>query len=441
MNARVAHHVAAMFLTCSAPAFAQSSLQLPLQFDLLNPGARSLALGSAFTGLADDATAGFSNPAGLTILQFPEISLEGRFRRVESASLAGGRLAGTVTNRGIDTMNGPQYESHLDTSAGPSFISIVYPRAKWAIAGYRHEFVRVTQSFKSNGVFQDDSTREQALKGDRELMMNAYGLSVAYRPASRIRLGASVALYTAKMNAQFLRYDPPDFFAAPNYASETFRSFSIQRGSAVDSVFSAGGLFTIKQGSDAGETAADLVLGIVYRQSGNFDFLAYEEDLFQSTTDARKNPTETLSIGLSSHATGSLTWALDATHVRYSSLLSGYIGVKQPADGVSRFQNFILDDVTELHAGIEYVLPLGLSPAVRAGAWHDPNHLISYRPPSNPDQLDRLFAAYLPVSDDLIHLTFGIGLALSSRYEINAAIDRSARTRVLSVSTVIRLAH
>src|SRR3954468_3606225 len=49
-----------------------------LQFNFGNPGARSLAMGGAFLGLADDASAAESNPAGLTILRKPEISIEGR---------------------------------------------------------------------------------------------------------------------------------------------------------------------------------------------------------------------------------------------------------------------------------------------------------------------------------------------------------------------------
>ena len=37
-----------------------------IQFDFSLPGARSLGMGGAFVALADDATAGYSNPAGLT---------------------------------------------------------------------------------------------------------------------------------------------------------------------------------------------------------------------------------------------------------------------------------------------------------------------------------------------------------------------------------------
>src|SRR5436190_22101126 len=49
-----------------------------LQFNFGNPGARSLGMGGAFLGLADDASAADANPAGLTILRKTEVSLEGR---------------------------------------------------------------------------------------------------------------------------------------------------------------------------------------------------------------------------------------------------------------------------------------------------------------------------------------------------------------------------
>src|SRR5213082_2221157 len=49
-----------------------------LQFNFGNPGARSLGMGGAFLGLADDASAAEANPAGLTILRKPEITVEGR---------------------------------------------------------------------------------------------------------------------------------------------------------------------------------------------------------------------------------------------------------------------------------------------------------------------------------------------------------------------------
>src|SRR5215213_399044 len=49
-----------------------------LQFNFGNPGARSLGMGGAFLGRADDASAAEANPAGLTILRKAEFSLEAR---------------------------------------------------------------------------------------------------------------------------------------------------------------------------------------------------------------------------------------------------------------------------------------------------------------------------------------------------------------------------
>ena len=45
-----------------------SEINAGIQFNFSNPGARSLGFGGAFIGLADDATAAYTNPAGLTNL-------------------------------------------------------------------------------------------------------------------------------------------------------------------------------------------------------------------------------------------------------------------------------------------------------------------------------------------------------------------------------------
>src|SRR6266487_4234493 len=72
-------HLLALCALIALPAVAQNtdieSLS-GLQFNFGNPGARSLGMGGAFLGLADDASAAEANPAGLTILRKPEISVE-----------------------------------------------------------------------------------------------------------------------------------------------------------------------------------------------------------------------------------------------------------------------------------------------------------------------------------------------------------------------------
>ena len=91
-RARVLWLVLLVLLVLLAPraASAQATARTPLQFDFLNPGARSLAMGGTFLAAADDATAAFTNPAGLGFLKRLEVSAEGRYRRVEPRSLRAG---------------------------------------------------------------------------------------------------------------------------------------------------------------------------------------------------------------------------------------------------------------------------------------------------------------------------------------------------------------
>jgi hypothetical protein len=149
-------------------ASAQSNLQVPVQFDFLDPGARSLALGRAFSPLADDATAAVSNPAGLLQLSYPEISFEARGKRIDTPFLQGGRLSGSVTHRGIDTIAGPIYGTTTDRSVFPSFASFVYPKPRFSLAFYAHRFVNVDQDFQRTGILGLFTTPAGVVQDARE---------------------------------------------------------------------------------------------------------------------------------------------------------------------------------------------------------------------------------------------------------------------------------
>ena len=140
--------LAALIVLAPRTGLAQTSLQIPLQFDFLNPGAKSLAVGGAFAGLADDATATFANPAGLTQLGASEVSVEFRGSWVTTQFLQAGRLSGTVTNIGDDTIAGAVFGDSSGSHFGVGFAAGVYthPSHRWVIAGYRHELARVDQT-------------------------------------------------------------------------------------------------------------------------------------------------------------------------------------------------------------------------------------------------------------------------------------------------------
>ena len=121
MNLRLWVVVGIVSLACSMPggAAAQTSPQYPLpaqdEFDpqgrnstVLGSGARALGMGGAFLARADDATAASWNPAGLSYLRRPELSLVGARSAFDKFDFA--------TN-----------QDDKSDGSSPDFVSIAYP--------------------------------------------------------------------------------------------------------------------------------------------------------------------------------------------------------------------------------------------------------------------------------------------------------------------------
>ena len=92
-----------------------------LQFSFTPPGARSLALGGAFAGLADDATAAFANPAGLIWIIENEFSVEGRYRDYATQYPFSGSANFEPTGNGIDTVSDLELREFRSDVSGLSF--------------------------------------------------------------------------------------------------------------------------------------------------------------------------------------------------------------------------------------------------------------------------------------------------------------------------------
>src|SRR5687767_5959742 len=100
-----------------------------LQFNFGNPGARSLGMGGAFLGLADDASAAEANPAGLTILRKPEVSIEVRNYLEEQLF--------TTTGTFPEMVRTP-FGYHSDRAV-ITFASAVFPVKNFTFGAYFHE--------------------------------------------------------------------------------------------------------------------------------------------------------------------------------------------------------------------------------------------------------------------------------------------------------------
>jgi long-subunit fatty acid transport protein len=179
-------------------------------------------------------------------------------------------------------------------------------------------------------------------------------------------------------------------------------------------------------------------LGAVYRSGPVFDFEVTERSAPGSAETRQEGEfrvPNTFSAGLVVRPNDSTTITTEYTRVIYSRLREDFV-LAQGTRG--REDQFFIEDGNEFHAGLEYVLAnVPKTPALRVGAWYDPDKSVQFRTVSGDNQDERLAVA-LSQGESVVHYTFGGGLPLSTRLEVNAGADLSKRTRVFSVSAVVR---
>jgi hypothetical protein len=414
----------------SSPAAAQSSLQVPIQFDFLNPSARSMALGSAFVGLADDATAALVNPAGLIALTRPEVSVEARFRRFEQPFLVGGRLSGQITGIGQDTVQGPVYDTIDDTGAGLAFTSFVYPRGRLRVALFRHELIRVEQDFASRGPFQARGfdVRDTAFSALRTLNVDTYGASVAF-DARRVWVGAGMLVHQFSLGFEFDRFVHETFYGVPDPRQSVFHFSQDGDDTAVGMV--AGVVVPLPA----------VKIGLAYKHAPGFGFSSFSGGLVgsQQRTSAEFKVPDVLSVGFSTAPSTNLLITAEYARVFHSQLLTDYVDVLvNQGESRTRADRFTIDDAGEVHVGVEYLLATALRPAIRAGFWFDPDHSVQFSPTPANDLLDERIAASLSSGRDLWHYTLGTMVSVHPRLDISVGMDHSSRSTLVSTSANIR---
>ena len=230
-------------LAVANPALCQNS-EDQNTFDFSLPGARSRAIGGAFVAVADDATSVYSNPAGLTQLFRPEVSVEVRHWNLTSRVLDSGHGFGPATGIGVDTVNGFVEKDFNADVTGISFASFVYPRDNWAVGVFRHQLARYTMNRQIIGPFFDCSGGFRGIGGtppfcephaandgvDREfpkiqaydLDIHSYGAAGAYDVSDRLSLGFALQYFSFDIDATntvFNARGEQKKYLPPNYAN------------------------------------------------------------------------------------------------------------------------------------------------------------------------------------------------------------------------------
>jgi long-subunit fatty acid transport protein len=202
----------------AAHAQSTSAINGGIQFDFSLPGARSLGMAGAFVAVADDVSAAQANPAGLTVLSRPEISIEFRGWNFYSLSPDIGHAYGNPTNIGTDTVSGIQNKTLRDTRAAPGFFSLAMPAGQWVLAGYFQQFSKFKNRIEENGPYMtvpEGVDRLFPVTGLIELDIVDYGFSVGRRINSRWSVGGGVALYDFTLRSRSEAYLVTPFDVVP----------------------------------------------------------------------------------------------------------------------------------------------------------------------------------------------------------------------------------
>ena len=178
----------------SARAQTDSALLSKVSFNLTNPGGKSLAMGGAFTAIADDATAALANPAGLGLISSMEFAVSGK-RTDETLGLATARSTATgpltAPYPGIETTNVDR-----DTRAtSVDFAGVVVPLSRRLVAALTYaenlrfegdagdagyQYVELRDN-RSGGAARRDFLFQYREFGSVSLRNRLLGLSLAYR--------------------------------------------------------------------------------------------------------------------------------------------------------------------------------------------------------------------------------------------------------------------
>ena len=404
------------------------------QFNRSLPGARSLAMGGAFVALADDATAAYTNPSGLTLLTRPEISAEYRSWTAEVTVPYRGRVSSVPTGQGIDDLDSLEFRTFDKNVDDIAFLSAIYASSKrrWTLGVFRHVLARYTASIRSQGVFSDSRIpRFGPYRSSSDLNVRGIGWSGAYAFgrcqafSSCFRVGLSAIEYKMDLfsRTEVIRDPPPDGKGQATFDEPTFAA-ATTRGTGEDRVMNAGLLW---------ELSPHWRVAAVYREGPEFSLT---ERVFAPVRQARLQLPDQIAVGAAFQPTSTATVSIEYDWVEYSTLTEG-----------NGFSVYTIDDVSEWRLGGEYIFFLGsdVKPtklALMAGIWFDPDHRIQFDPSRESDVLDpglsdfRLSYFGRSQSTDL-HWSLGVGVNFE-RVQMDLATDVSGRTLTTALSTVLR---
>ncbi|MEO6323822.1 MAG: hypothetical protein ABIT01_09225 [Thermoanaerobaculia bacterium] len=473
-----------MLLTLLAgPALGQfeSPLLSKVQLNLVNPGGKSLAMGGAFVSVADDATAAFSNPAGLTQLGSFQVGGSGKNFKFEP-TLRTENFRESAS--GFDIASSQNEYRPSGNTSELEFVSVVAPLGgQFALAAYRAVNLRYSQdasdlvggNYRAYSAFllQPGGISSLDEQGGLDLRNELYGVSLAGK-LGPVSVGAGVTLNKLRFDLTGGAAGGPHLFRANADDLRANVAFDTSVSSSVTSGTKAGFIVGVK--ADLWQERR-VAVGVVYRKSPKFDIdysvRAFGPALGTSTIsfscgvpDPRvvasgtsacgsfKVPDD-FSIGISGMVLPNLLVAVEVQRILYSQLNDGYVPLFAYSAGTTRaISGGSSEDGTIPRIGVEYTAPFGSGTEVnfRVGYFREPAHGTKLQlypdlnndrraDPVSPIEFPPISQAYRTAFDGGVaenHVSFGVGASIARHLSIDLAADLSPSTKVVVLSAFYR---
>ncbi len=423
----------------SAVASAQVDLESfqQVEFNFVPPGARATAMGGTFLGLADDATAAQTNPAGLVVLARPEVAFEFKVLDYGIERLA--------ARDSLFTLEPTRFGGRV---ASPSFLSVTYPTGTWTVAAFRHEFLRLTDHYTLDmrgvpGWWDPDRGQLGRLfksEGTLKLAGVQYGLAVAVR-LGRVDVGAAGKFVQLRVLSS-IRRDNCDPIPDPACRQgQTALLFDLD-DQATGVGFTGGLVLRLSRRLQAGVVGE---FNPRIRWTGN-RLRAQRADGSVPTlevTGGSMGIPHRVGVGVAYRLRDTFRLAADVLWVQYSRIVDPEARVFSTHTAAVTPDRFFVNDRWEFHGGLEYVVFARRTPiALRAGLFVNPERRIRYRRPSGVRdfEADAFDFTYNGLPDETnVGVSAGVGTVLRRRLQVDGALSYSKFIRQVAASFVFFL--
>jgi long-chain fatty acid transport protein len=406
-------------------------------FRVVTPGARAVAMGKTFIGIADDATAAASNPAGLSNLLDPEVSFE---------------WSGTTQRQTRMRDNDPLLTETTDITFGyPSFASFVTPLPFEAFKDVTvGALFNTLQATKEAFDLPNEFGAQRGYRGDISISGYSMGGAASWLVSRKLSIGGA-------LTRRYLHN------STNSYAYPGGNKFNVRNGSETDSSDWAWGgqLGMLLKPTRQWSFGAAFLIGSTFDLKTTLIGRYCPENCPNERGEDTSRPVSTfldpvqgiqyriptrLTGGVSLRPNSSFLILADVGWIRYSEritpefLIVDFLGQLE-SSGLKR-SLYHVNDAIELHGGLEYrFVRRNRVWAIRCGAFADPEHQMrfDYEASNKSGQAraqDIQFNMFEPGT--AYGLSGGAGVVLANRFQLDGAVSYSRNATDLVLSFVWR---